>query len=146
MASLNPSSVNTIRVLTFKGEVIACALRIGGDDAVVDNLHSNGVCAHLDRNEGVIDALCIDNKLNKYLKHPRTGKLLVGFQVPNWEILIARVKEAATVVPEVEYIGWDVAVLDDDVAIIEGNHDPGHDVVQMIAQTGLWEKIKGYMR
>ena len=146
MRELNPTSVNTVRVLTFKGKIIACALRIGGDNAIVDNLHSNGVCVHLDKDSGIIDALCIDNNLNKYLKHPKTGKVLVGFQVPNWEILISRVLEAAKVVPEVQYVGWDVAVLENDVAIIEGNHDPGHDVVQMIAQTGLWEDIKRLMR
>ena len=47
-------------------------------------------------------------------------------------------------IPEVQYAGWDVAILEDGVAIIEGNRDPGHDVVQMIAQTGLYNKIRKY--
>lgn len=52
-----------------------------------------------------------------------------------------KVKEAALVVPEVQYIGWEVAILKNSVALIEGNHDSGHDVVQMIAQTGLYQDI-----
>ena len=38
---------------------------------------------------------------------------------------LEKVKEAALVVPEVQYIGWDVAILKNSVALIEGNHDLG---------------------
>ncbi len=144
MKKLNPSSVNTVRVLTFRGKIIACAMRVGGDNAVVDNLHSNGVCAHLDLKTGVIDALCIDNKMQKYLYHPKTGLKLVGFRVPYWKEIRQSILQAVNIIPEVQYVGWDVAILEDGVAIIEGNRDPGHDVVQMIAQTGLYNKIRKY--
>ena len=144
MKKLNPSSVNTVRVLTFKGKIIACALRIGGDNSVVDNLHSNGVCAHLDLKKGVIDALCIDNKMQKYLYHPKTGIKLVGFCVPHWKEIRHIVLQASSLVPEVQYVGWDVAVLENGAAIIEGNRDPGHDVVQMIVQSGIYNKIRKY--
>ena len=142
MTSLNSSSVNSVRVLTFKGQVVACALRIGGDGAIVDNLHSNGVCAHLDLKTGIIDNLCINNRLEKFLYHPGSNMQLVGFQVPNWDKVIQTAKAAAMVVPQVQYVGWDIAVTELGTALIEGNHDPGHDVVQMIAQTGLYRVIK----
>ena len=142
MAELNRSSVNTIRVQTFKGKVIACALRIGGKDSIVDNLHSKGVCGHLDLNTGVIDAPCINNSLEKYLFHPDSNVPLIGFQVPNWQMVISTAEGAAKVVPGVQYIGWDIAVTEEGTALIEGNHDPGHDVIQMIAQTGLYSKIR----
>lgn len=142
MASLNSSSVNSVRVLTFKGQVIACALRIGGYGSIVDNLHSKGVCAHLDLKTGIIDSLCINNRLEKFLFHPGSHLQLVGFQVPNWEKVIQTAKAAALVVPQVQYVGWDIAVTETGTALIEGNHDPGHDVVQMIAQTGLYTDIR----
>lgn len=145
LSKLNPSSVNTVRILTFKKEIVACALRIGGDDSVVDNLHSNGVCAHIDIETGIIDAKCIDNKLNKYIKHPMTDIILVGWQIPNWNELKQFVNQITGIVPEVQYVGWDIAVLKDGFAVIEGNHDPGHDVVQMIAQTGIYDKLKRLM-
>lgn len=146
MAALNPTSVNTVRVLTFKGEIIACALRTGGEKAIVDNLHSKGVCAHIDIEHGIVDALCVNMRLDKYLFHPVTREKLVGYELPNWELLKERVQEAAAMVPQVAYIGWDVCILDDDIALIEGNHDPGHDVVQMIAQTGLYDAIRDLER
>lgn len=141
MEALNSTSVNTVRVLTFQGKVIAAALRIGGAGAVVDNLHSNGVCGHIDVQTGVIDAPCIDMSFRKYIYHPATNHKLVGYEIPLWELVKQDVVKAATLIPEVGYVGWDVAILKDEVALIEGNHDPGHDVVQMIAQTGLYHNI-----
>lgn len=141
MATLNPTSVNTVRVLTFKGEIIAAALRIGGSGAIVDNLHSNGICGHIDVKTGIIDIPCIDMKFNRYIYHPATNKKLVGFEIPLWDLLVAEVTRAAKCLPSVQYIGWDVAILENSIALIEGNHDPGHDVVQMIGQTGLYHNI-----
>ncbi|MBR2323177.1 MAG: hypothetical protein IKA54_06265 [Clostridia bacterium] len=142
MSLVNPTSINTVRVLTFKGEIIACALRSGGKDAIVDNLHSNGVCAHIDVETGVIDHPAINYKYESYLYHPVTNNLIVGFTIPNWSILQEKIKQACKLVPTVQYVGWDVAILPNDIALIEGNDDPGHDVVQMIAQTGLYQQIK----
>ena len=67
----------------------------------------------------------------------RTHKKLIGFEIPLWDAIKQEVTKAAQLISEVAYIGWDVAILEDSVALIEGNHDPGHDVVQMIAQTGV---------
>lgn len=141
MKALNPTSVNTIRVLTFRGQIIAAALRIGGDGSIVDNLHSNGICGHIDIQTGIIDVPCIDMKFKKYIYHPTTHEKLVGFEIPLWDLVKIEVIKAAHLIPDVQYIGWDVAILDNSVALIEGNHDPGHDVVQMIAQTGLYRDI-----
>ena len=41
------------------------------------------------------------------------------------------VKEAATVVPQIGYAAWDIAVSDDDVQLIEGNQYSGYDIYQM---------------
>lgn len=142
LAKLNSSSVNTVRILTFRGKAIAGALRIGGKGSIVDNLHSNGVCAHLDLRTGLIDAPCINNQLDKFLTHPDSGITLLGFQVPCWDEIIALAEKAAQMIPQVQYIGWDIAVTEHGAILVEGNHDPGHDVVQMIAQTGLYEKIQ----
>lgn len=139
---LNSSSVNTIRVLTFKKKIVACAIRVGVKNAPVDNLHSNGVCGCIDINTGCVIAPFINNQLEKYLYHPTNGSRLIGFQVPNWELVKQEVYKASNLLPEVGYVGWDVAILENNVALIEGNHDPGHDVVQMIAQTGIYELIR----
>ena len=142
MDRLNPSSVNTVRVLTFKGEIIACALRIGNNNSIVDNLNSGGLCAHLDKNTGIIDSPCINKKLEKFSFHPDTHVQLVGVQVPNWDKVLETVKSAAKIIPQVQYVGWDIAVTETGTALIEGNHDPGHSTVQMVSQTGLYNYIR----
>lgn len=142
MARLNPSSVNTMRVLTFKGKMIACTLKTGGAGAIVDNLKSNGVCAHVDTETGIVDAMGMDLNFNKYVEHPDSKVQFLGFKIPNWEQLKDYLNEVTKIVPEVMYVGWDIAFLEDGFAIIEGNHDPGHGIVQMIGQTGVYASIK----
>ena len=80
-------------------------------------------------------------KFNKYIYHPTTHEKLVGFEIPLWDLAKKEVIKASQLLAEVQYIGWDVAILENSIALIEGNHDPGHDVVQMIAQTGLYRDI-----
>lgn len=142
MSLLNPTSVNTIRVLTFKGKIISCAMRIGGSTAVVDNIHNGGFCAHIDIETGVVDSMFMDRYLKKVMFHPVTGMSCLGFKVPNWEILKKVVSDAACRYPQVSYVGWDVAITQDGVALVEGNNDSDHDIVQITAQTGLYLTIK----
>lgn len=146
MKKLNPSSVNTVRVLTFFGEIIACTLRIGSKGAVADNMHMEGLGAHLDVDTGIIDTAGRNYQFTKYLFHPDTNEKLVGFSVPHWDAVREIATTAAARIPNVAYVGWDVAVLEDTVALIEGNHDPSHDLVQMIAQIGLYPKIQEIIR
>lgn len=146
---INPSSVNTVRVLTFLNEnevhIIACSLRIGSGNSCVDNLHAGGISASVDIKSGLVYVPGINNNFTRSFFHPYSNKLLIGFQIPNWNKVIDTVKEAALMIPQIRYIGWDVAIMHDDVAIIEANHDPGHDIVQMIDQIGKYEIIKNYL-
>ena len=58
MKSLNPTSVNTIRVLTMTKNgftrIVAASLRTGGAEGCTDNLHSGGVCASVDIETGIV--------------------------------------------------------------------------------------------
>ena len=49
---------------------------------------------------------------------------------------MALVKRAALTVPELGYIGWDVAVTEKGPVIIEANHFPGHDIYQFQVHLG----------
>ena len=117
-------------------------MRVGNGMSPVDNLHFGGICGCVDVDTGVVIAPCINNNMDKFIVHPSSGKIMVGFQLPLWKELKEVVSKIVQVVPQVEYVGWDFAFTKDGIALIEGNHDPGHDVVQMIAQTGIYGKIK----
>lgn len=142
LARFNPSSVNTVRVYTFKGRIISTALRTGGGNGIVDNLHSGGVCAHIDEETGIIDCLCRNYNMDEFLIHPVSGVKMIGFQVPNWKMVLEIAIEASSLIPSVPYIGWDVAVRQNDVELIEGNCDADHNLMQMIDQRGRYCIIK----
>ncbi len=146
MAILNPTSVNTVRVMTFGGKAISCSCKIGCNNSFVDNMSSGGIYGHVDLKSGILDSLCYDIQLQPYLRHPTTNRVLLGFQIPNWDMVCSTVEDAAAKIPNIGYIGWDVAVLKDRVALVEGNARPGHDLNQQAAQTGLYDIIKKISR
>ena len=57
--------------------------------------------------------------------HPLTGVPIVGFEVPLFAEAIEAVKAAAQRIPEVPYVGWDVAIAPDRPVLIEGNYNTG---------------------
>lgn len=143
LAELNASSVNTIRVLTFCGEIISCVLKVGRCGAVVDNMSSNGIYGNINIEYGLTDSTFYDINLNEYVYHPTSGARLIGVEIPHWNELKALVCKAAQVFPDVGYIGWDCAVLQDGVAIVEANEIPGHDLsCQSTKQEGIYERIR----
>jgi len=142
MNSLNPSSVNAVRLVTFfDGQIcniIVSYLKIGAHQSVVDNTNAGGLFGKIDAGTGIVFTSCVDNHFQRYLVHPMSGIQIIGFKIPNWEILLETVKKAALLVPELKYLGWDFAILDDGVEFIEANHDPSH-IGQMVDQAGTYE-------
>lgn len=128
---LNPSSVNTIRVLSLykEGEthIIATHLRIGnkGD---VDNFNGGGMLTPINLETGIVEFPALDKNGNIYEIHPTTGKKIKGFKIPQFNELKEFVKEAGKVVPQIRYVAWDVAISKNGPCLIEGNEFPGHDI------------------
>lgn len=128
MTALNPSSVNTLRIVTFLGDdgtvhTLVRVLRIGnGGD--VDNFKAGGMYTVLDEN-GVAQHPAIDGDDRVFDTHPVSGTPIVGFAVPNWPAVGALVEAVAREVPQIRYVGWDIAVTPDGAAVIEGNYNTG---------------------
>ena len=120
-------SVNSLRMFTFykDGRVyfLQAILKIG-NGGVVDNFSSGGMYAYIDEN-GYVYTEAIDREDNIFAEHPISKHKIVGFKVPMFEEAVELVKEAAKVVPEVRYVGWDVAISENGPMIIEGNCFPG---------------------
>ncbi len=131
LASLHPSSINTIRVITLNGSIVACYLRIGNNNNVVDNFNKEGLVAPINIETGIIDYLAVDKKGNTYERHPITDESIIWFRIPKWPRIKRFVLQAAKEIPEVGYVGWDVSLGIKDPFIVEGNHFPGHDIYQL---------------
>lgn len=127
MARLNPSSVNSLRVISyFDGTtttILASVLKIGNGGAI-DNFSGGGMYTMLD-DEGVVHHPAFDESGTSYAVHPLTGTSIVGFQVPMFDQILPLVDELSRIVPEVPYLGWDVAIGPDRPVIIEGNPNTG---------------------
>lgn len=149
MASLNPSSVNTMRVFTFKttdGLVIGpCILRVGQTGAFVDNGGSGGILVGIDSKTGHAETDGRDELLHVYEEHPGTHTVFRGFQVPDWDELLSLTKEVSMQLPTLGYIAWDFAHTDNGWLIIEGNGAGQLMLAQIVYQRGMKEDILKYV-
>lgn len=129
MNKLNETSINTLRMLTFvkneKSYIVGAYLRIGRG-GVVDNFCSGGMVTPVDLESGQVLYPAVDGNNDAYKEHPLTGTPIVGFTVPHFEAVKQLVLDAAMVVPEVRFVGWDVAVSINGPCLIEGNEYPAH--------------------
>lgn len=150
-----PGSVNTIRVVTILKEgtahVVAAYLRVGNGVRPVDNFNGGGMVTPVDTETGVIRCAARDKRGTLYPQHPATHVTFQGAAIPLWPQVLELVQQAAQVVPEVRYVGWDVAITPAGPLLVEGNHYPGHDIYCLPGQNpekqGIlpaWEAVVPY--
>ena len=154
IAEIYPNSVNTCRVVTVldrqcEAHIVTAIFKFGRDGRFVDN---NGVWLPIDLETGAYTYISRagDELLQEYYtEHPNTHYPFSGFKVPMFKELCDMAKKAATVVPQVRYIGWDIAVTPHGPTIIEGNDYNDHYFGQMPGQTekgvGLLPTIRKYI-
>jgi len=144
---LHPSSINTLRILTFKQKdrvnLLGAALRIGVGGANVDNAGSGGIYGHVDVNEGIIDSVACDNANRRYLKHPDTKVVIPGFVIPEWEGAKSMVFEMAQVVCDATVISWDLAYSTKGWCMVEGNDVGDFHLYQVPYNTGFKHVLLG---
>ncbi len=149
MKSFNPSSVNTIRIMTFlKGEdviILGCNFRCGSDISFTDSFSAGGMVGSIDITSGLVFVPCINKEYERFLYHPSSNAQLIGFKIPHWDAVVSKIESAAKLIPQVRYLGWDMAIVKDGVEIIEANHDPAHRTIQMADLVGKYDILKNYM-
>lgn len=128
---LNPSSLNTVRIITIVTkdgvEFLYSGIRIGAPDAKVDNISMGGKVAVIDLDTGVIEG-GFQSKTTSEVRFDAGN--YSGKAIPQWAELKKFVQKAALVVPGVRYIAWDVAITPKGPALIEGNHSSGNTITQ----------------
>lgn len=137
MDELNPTSVNTVRVVAVKkgckAILLGAGLRCGGNGCFVDNYHNGGSAYPLDLDSGiVVGPGKMDGAETELIRNPATGIIMPGFQVPHWDILKDKVLAATLESERIGYIAWDIAITEDGVDFVEGNvQNPGYTVIQL---------------
>lgn len=139
---INPSSVNTIRVITVKWkdsvDIIGAAFRIGVDK-YVDNFSAGGIAAPVEITTGKVYKPAVSKReLVTYSHHPKTNCKIEGFKIPFWDDVIDMVNGASMIIPSVKTIGWDIAITSNGPELVEGNDNWDKDILQLT--TGMGKK------
>jgi len=143
MNLLSDSSVNSLRITTLLVDdtvyVLYTLVRISDGKSYVDNISSGGMYCPVDEN-GIItaDAFC-DARIEYLTTHPQTNTVFKGFRIPCYDEAIDLVKKAALRLPQVRYVGWDVAIAKTGPVLIEGNTIPGYDMPQNYKHLGKYK-------
>ena len=129
---INPDCVASFRIITLyhKGKVYTFdnVLRVGLDKDPALACFDGDMRINED---GTPASDMWDDNGKKYDKHPLTGYEIKKLtKVPYVPEALEMVKEAAKLLPELRYIGWDVAITEKGPAIIEGNETPSYGPTQ----------------
>ncbi|WP_429298860.1 sugar-transfer associated ATP-grasp domain-containing protein [Paraburkholderia sp. GAS199] len=121
LASLNPDSVNTLRILTMRfGKRIinlSTVLRIGRAGCRIDNLAAGGLCVGM-TGQGRLKHHAYDHHFIRYERHPDSNVLFVDYPVPAFQAAVDLCFEKHAVIPDVDLISWDVAVTSEKVPVV----------------------------
>ena len=114
LAKLNPSSVNTIRVLSYRREneviILYAVIRIGRMGKTVDNETAGGIKADIDLATGRIKGLAFGNSTEKDMPQTDSGVVLDKYLIPSFPKVLEFVKDLHQRLPFFKLVGWDISV------------------------------------
>lgn len=133
-ALTNNPNLQTVRITTYMDRGMNCRLLFSflklmtRKTTITDNIGTG-------RTGNLLNKVCTETGriVESYVKtrdgtgnqpishHPVTGRPLVGFQIPHWDQACNLVHRAARIFLPVRSVGWDVAITDDGVRLLEGN-------------------------
>lgn len=122
---INKFAVNNIRIVTILKDkevhILERILRI--NDGKTDTISSHDIQGRLDDKGNLISKM-VDDDLNIFKKHPVTGFEFKDIKIPYMKESIDLCKKAALIVPNIRFIGFDIAITKNGPEIIEVNPYP----------------------
>lgn len=128
LREIYPESVNTIRVMVINEDgnspcITDAYMRIGSSrTGVTDNVGFGGVFAKIDVKQGIY--YCGEQTFNHVIKdcpnHPDTGVLIEGY-LPNWDTVTKGIQDICLAMPQLEYMGFDIAITEEGFMVLEVN-------------------------
>lgn len=140
VARLYDNAVNSMRIITLmdddkKVHCLYIVQKMGMNGGVVDN---NSMFSPVDIETGRMKYPAHSGETtlgNVYTEHPNSHITIQGYQLPYVKEAVQMVFEAAQKIPQVRFVGWDVAVTENGPVIIEGNTYCAHDFWQLPPHT-----------
>ncbi len=153
---LYPHSVNSLRLTTIKddkGKVhfLPSILRMGGENMEIDNVSSGGVYVQVDSTGKIISqGFKEDGNFNLdgghlVEAHPTTGTIFLNYMLPHVDKAYALAEKLANEIDDYKYIGWDIALTEEGVDLIELNTYASYDMMQCYYQNpshrGIYDQM-----
>lgn len=152
IAAFNPSSLNTVRIVTTKFKtnpyILSATLRTGAKkDAYVDNACQGGTFIGINDKTGELmewGYYEFGKGKTREKEHPISHIKYKGYKIPFWKETLEICKKVHLLADYYNSVAWDVAITNNGPKIIELNVGWGHDLVQA-PHGGLkkkWLKLK----
>lgn len=130
LAALNPTSLNTLRIVSFLFEnevhILSSILRIGGGGSRVDNIGAGGYSCAIGEN-GHLNKLAVNRK-SEWVDSNSEGLRFETITVPSYNDAVAFVKRLHTRLAHFKIIGWDISISPEgEPVLIEFNSNPGQN-------------------
>lgn len=136
----NTEYLQTLRFVTYVDSSGGCKILYAFFKPIVgsnisdnhDHGKSGNLVTHIDLKKGALlpaTIMTVDGSGEQtVLRHPTTGMLFEGFQVPFWKESCELAMEAARKFLPIRTVGWDIAITPKGPLLIEGNDraDPFH--------------------
>jgi len=140
LRDLSAGALCTARLVSIRNEaggheVTNASFRMAAAaDAPVDNFHAGGIAAPVDVATGRLGKACDLGRGGGlpvwHTHHPLTGGPIEGRTLPMWPECVALALKAHAFFADWIVVGWDIAMLDGGVYLIEGNQGPDVDLIQ----------------
>lgn len=129
MASLNPSSLNTLRLITVRDlktgtvKVWPSELRIGVKGNFVDNATQGAIIVGVNLNNGKLKQYGFQRPEfgGRSEKHPDSGIKYSDFTIPYFKEAVQEAILFHSMLKDIHSIGWDIAFTENGPIFIEGN-------------------------
>ncbi|RHK69191.1 hypothetical protein DW051_15450 [Bacteroides uniformis] len=149
LKNLAPGSLNTIRIVTVLDRekqlhILAALLRMGNGVALTDNYHDGGMACVIDSEKSILKGDAYGMNCARYEVHPYSHIKFDGFIIPHFDECISIIKEIVYYEPDARYVGWDLAIAQNGIELLEGNIPPGEDITQIASGCGLWYKMQAW--
>ncbi len=113
MSALNPDSVNTLRVVTYRKDmdvhIMYAIARIGRKGKVIDNESAGGISVKVN-DDGSLDMFAYGVPEEGLIERTDSGIKLDGYMLPSYEKVKDFVRKAHLYMPFQSIIGWDVCI------------------------------------
>ncbi len=134
ISKLYPNAVNCLRLITIhkngNTHILTGGLTLGVDGLIANGSRRSIICP-VDIESGILHKAGGDSNKMSYDFHPVTNATIVGVQILYWKEIIQMLNIAAARVPQVGYVGWDIAITPTGPILIEGNTTPGYKYYQL---------------